>query len=121
MYFYNNKEVFLLLLLIRKGGFMLIHNVYFTLKDPSQAVIDGLVADCHKYLKDHPGVVFFAAGELAAELDRPVNDRDFQVGLHVVFENMEYQNQYQQHPKHIEFLEKNKDSWAAVRVFDSVS
>lgn len=100
---------------------MLIHNVYFTLKDCSQAAIDGLVADCYTYLKDHPGVVFFAAGQLAKELDRPVNDLDFQVGLHVVFENMDYQSQYQQHPKHIEFLETNKANWEKVRVFDSVS
>lgn len=100
---------------------MLIHNVYFTLKDRSQSAIDGLIADCCKYLKEHPGVVFFAASELAAELDRPVNDHDFQVGLHVVFENMDYQNQYQQHEKHIEFIEKNKESWEKVRVFDSIS
>jgi hypothetical protein len=100
---------------------MLVHNVYFTLKDSSQSAIDSLVGDCCKYLKDHPGVVFFAAAELAAELDRPVNDRDFHVGLHVVFENMEYQSQYQRHEKHIEFIEKNKESWAKVRVFDSVT
>ena len=100
---------------------MLIHNVYFALKDSSQPVIDGLVADCHSCLKDHPGVVFFAAGVLAKELDRPVNDLDFQVGLHVVFENMDYQTQYQQHPKHIEFIEKNKDNWQKIRVFDSLS
>ena len=100
---------------------MLIHNVYFTLKDRSQPAIDGLLADCYKYLEGHPGVVFFAAGALAAELDRPVNDQDFQVGLHVVFENLDYQAQYQQHEKHIEFLEKNKDNWQTVRVFDSVT
>jgi hypothetical protein len=100
---------------------MLIHNVYFTLKDSSQPAIDALVADCYKYLEGHPGVVFFAAGELAKELDRPVNDLDFQVGLHVVFENLEYQNQYQQHEKHIEFLETNKENWQKVRVFDSVT
>jgi hypothetical protein len=109
------------LIRIVKGFLMLIHNVYFTLKDSSQAAIDGLVADCYLYLTDHPGVVFFSAGVLAKELDRPVNDLDFQVGLHVVFETLEDQNQYQQHEKHIEFLEKNKDNWEKVRVFDSVS
>ena len=100
---------------------MLIHNVYFTLKDSSQPAIDGLVADCYKYLDKHPGVVFFAAGQLAKELDRPVNDLDFQVGLHVVFESMDYQGQYQQHEKHIEFMETNKENWQKVRVFDSVT
>jgi hypothetical protein len=99
---------------------MLAHNVYFTLKDDSQAAIDALVEDCHKYLKEHPGVVFFAAGGLAAELDREVNDLDFDVSLHVVFESLEDQDQYQAAPKHIEFLEKNKHLWKKVRIFDSV-
>ena len=64
---------------------MLSHNVFFTLKDGSDAAADRLVAACRKYLKDHPGVVFFAAGTLAPEFQRPVNDRGFQVALHVVF------------------------------------
>lgn len=99
---------------------MLAHNVYFTLKDRSAAAIDGLVGDCHKYLKAHPGVVFFAAGELAGGLDRPVNVRDFDVSLHVVFQNAEYQEQYQQAEEHLKFLEENKENWKQVRVFDSL-
>jgi hypothetical protein len=38
---------------------MLSHVVFFTLKDSSQAAIDHLVAECHRYLKNHPGVVAF--------------------------------------------------------------
>ena len=49
----------------------------------SQALVDA----CKKYLADHPGVVFFAAGTLNHELNRPVNDRDFDVALHVVFDS----------------------------------
>jgi hypothetical protein len=36
---------------------MLSHNVFFTLKDASDAAADHLVAACRKYLKDHPGVL----------------------------------------------------------------
>ncbi|MCK4999770.1 MAG: Dabb family protein [Anaerohalosphaera sp.] len=99
---------------------MLAHNVFFTLKDDSATAREELVEACHKYLKDHPGVVFFAAGSLAEELDREVNDRDFHVGLHVVFENQEYQGRYQVAEKHLQFIAENKDNWEKVRVFASV-
>lgn len=103
-----------------KGEPMLAHNVFFTLKDDSDVARADLVEACHKYLKDHPGVVFFAAGSLAEDMDREVNDRDFHVGLHVVFKSQEYQDRYQVAEKHLQFIEENKDNWAKVRVFDSV-
>jgi len=34
-----------------------------------------------------PGRGLFAAGTLADELNRPVNDRDFDVALHIVFQD----------------------------------
>ena len=102
-----------------KGEPMLAHNVYFTLKDNSDSAKEELVNACHKYLKDHPGVVFFAAGTLAEELDRPVNDMEFDVGLHVVFKNIDYQNKYQTAEAHLQFIEENKENWEQVRVFDS--
>lgn len=98
---------------------LLSHNVFFTLKDRSPERIEGLVADCHQYLKDHPGVVFFAAGRLGEEFQRPVNDRAFQVALHVVFENKAAHDAYQTVEDHLTFVEKNKENWEQVRVFDS--
>jgi hypothetical protein len=98
---------------------MLSHNVFFTLKDASDAAVDQLVAACGRYLKDHPGVLFFAAGRLAPEFQRPVNDRTFQVALHVVFTDKAAHDAYQQAPAHVTFIEENRDNWAQVRVFDS--
>ena len=46
---------------------MLAHNVYFRLNDDSPQAIENLVGSCKKYLRDHPGVVFFAAGTLEPE------------------------------------------------------
>ena len=40
----------------------LFHVVFFTLKDSSDAAIQTLLDACHKYLKNHPGVVYFGAG-----------------------------------------------------------
>ena len=98
---------------------MLAHNVYFSLNDNSTAAIERLVAACKKYLTGHPGTVFFTVGTLAAELDRPVNDRDFDVALQVVFDGMAAHDEYQKADRHLAFIAENKDNWKKVRVFDA--
>ena len=104
-----------------KGGPMLAHMVYFTLKDNSADAKEKLVAACKKYLSKHPGEVFFAAGTLAEDLNRPVNDRDFDVALHIVFQDRKAHDQYQDAPRHQQFIDENKDNWKKVRVFDSLA
>ena len=98
---------------------MLSHDVYFTLKDRSDAAKENLVQACHKYLKGHPGEVFFAAGVIAPELTREVNVRDFDVALHVVFKYKEDHDRYQVAEKHKQFIAENQSNWEKVRVFDS--
>jgi hypothetical protein len=97
----------------------LAHMVYFSLKDSSPAAKEKLVAACKKHLSGHPGEVFFAAGTLCEDLKREVNDRDFDVALHIVFKDKASQDQYQEAPRHDLFIKENKDSWTKVRVFDS--
>lgn len=98
---------------------MLAHMVYFTLKDKSPEAVNQLVASCKEYLTGHPGTVFFAAGTLTPDLERDVNDRDFDVALHVVFSSREDHDRYQQAGRHLQFIETNKSNWEKVRVFDS--
>ncbi len=98
---------------------MLGHMVYFTLKDSSDAAIQGLIDSCKEHLSGHPGTVFFAAGTRVPDLERPVNDKDFHVALQVVFKSREAQDNYQVHDRHEKFIELNRDNWATVRVFDS--
>jgi hypothetical protein len=98
---------------------MLAHNVYFLLKDRSDAARAAMVAACEKYLVNHPGVLFFACGTLQDDLDRPVNDRDFDVALHLVFDGRASHDLYQDAPIHKVFIEENRENWARVRVFDS--
>jgi hypothetical protein len=97
----------------------LAHMVYFKLKDTSPEAKEKLVAACQKYLAGHDGTVFFAAGVVADDMKRDVNDRDFDVSLHLVFENKAAHDKYAVHPRHLEFIAENKPNWAKVRVFDS--
>lgn len=101
------------------GGAMVVHDVYFALKDNSPAAKKKLVDSCKKYLQKHPGVVFFAAGTVHDELKREVNDRDWDVGLHVVFKDKASHDAYQIAETHKKFIEENKDNWKKVRVFDT--
>jgi hypothetical protein len=98
---------------------MLVHDVYFTLKDNTPAARQALVAACRKYLGQHPGTVFFACGPLAEDLNREVNDRGFDVALHIAFEDQAAHDRYQEAPLHLKFIEENRHNWAKVRVFDS--
>jgi hypothetical protein len=98
---------------------MLAHDVYFSLTDNSPAAKAKLTAACQKYLSGHPGTIWFAAGPLAAEFQRDVNDRDFDVALHLVFKNKAAHDQYATAERHLRFIEENKANWKKVRVFDS--
>jgi hypothetical protein len=100
-------------------GARLSHSVYFTLEDNSDAAIASLVADCKEYLSGHPGTVSYAAGTLAKEFNREVNDRDFDVVLLLVFENRAAHDVYQDSPRHEQFLDRQSGNWKAVRVFDA--
>lgn len=95
------------------------HMVYFTLENPSLQNIQLMLDEMNKYLNDHPGLEYFGCGTLNQELDRPVNDRQFHVSLHTVFTNRAAHDAYQIHPRHKEFIDRNKPSWKQVRVFDS--
>lgn len=98
---------------------MIVHDVYFTLKDNSEEAQKHLVDDCKKYLSDHPGIVSFFCGTRALDHVRDVNDLDFDVGLHVVFDDKASHDLYQSAPLHIQFVEENKANWAVARVFDT--
>jgi hypothetical protein len=97
----------------------LAHIVFFTLTDASAEKVQALIDACNEYLSGHPGTVYFSAATLNPDLARPVNDRDYQVALHVVFDSREAHDAYQVEPRHLKFIEDQKYNWAKVRVFDS--
>jgi hypothetical protein len=100
-------------------GPQLAHMVYFKLKDNSGAAKAKLTAACKLYLTNHPGTVYFGCGTLAGDFIREVNDRDFDVSLHMIFTSKQEHDKYQEHPRHLRFIEENKENWEKVRVFDT--
>jgi len=98
---------------------MLAHMVFFTLNERTPAAKAALVESCHKYLKGHDGIKFFAVGTLAEDLRREVNDLEFDVALHIVFKDKAAHDVYQDSAMHQKFIAENKSAWKKVRVFDS--
>jgi hypothetical protein len=103
----------------KAAGPMVVHSVYFSLKDNTPEAKKKLVESCKKYLTKHEGEVYFAAGTLAEEFDRPVNDRDFDVALLIIFKDKAAHDKYQEADRHQKFIDENKDNWKKVRVFDA--
>jgi hypothetical protein len=66
-----------------------------------------------------PGVVHFSVGTLNRELDRPINERDFDVALHLVFAPHRWHDAYQVSAAHQQFVRENESNWKLVRVVDS--
>ena len=97
----------------------LTHNVFFTLKDASDKAIENLIEECYTYLEDLPGIINFSAGRIVSENNREVNVADFHVGLHVIFSDKSYHDQYQDAEKHNIFVDRNRSNWTQVRVFDT--
>jgi Stress responsive A/B Barrel Domain len=98
---------------------VLSHDVYFALNDGSADAKRKLVEACKKYLTGHDGTVSFSVGTPASELARPVNDKEFDVALHVGFKDKAAHDAYQEHPRHKRFIEDMSGNWKKVRVFDS--
>ncbi|TFG59137.1 MAG: Dabb family protein [Spirochaetales bacterium] len=97
---------------------VLAHNVFFKLKDGSEQAVGKLISDCNTYLKPIPGILYFSVGRLHTEHAREVNVRDFHVGIHVTFLNQAAHDFYQDCDLHNQFVDRNKDTWETVRVFD---
>jgi len=102
-----------------KAESQLIHNVFFTLKDHSKEAREAFMASSKKYLTGHEGTVYFVLGTITEDVVEPVSVRDFDVALHLVFKNKEAEANYIKDPRHLEFVNANKETWSKVRVFDT--
>lgn len=90
------------------------HVVLFTLHDPADT--ESLIADCHALLR-LPGVTSGAVGR-HFDVGRPSAISDYDVGFFIAFDGTESYLGYIDHPDHVALVEKWKDRWASVRVYD---
>lgn len=98
---------------------MLAHTVYFALGDNSEQSTKHFITACKKYLSGHPGMVLFAITTLAKDVESSVNDRQFDVAIHLVFRDKAAHDEYQESARHLQFLEEQAGNWGVVRAFDS--
>ena len=96
---------------------MFSHIVIFWTDPAETDATEEVVASAKKYLASIPGVVNFHAGKMARS-HRGVVDQSYQVGLNLQFETKQAQDEYQDHPLHLEFVEKCKSLWTKVIVYD---
>lgn len=96
---------------------MFSHVVFFWTDPTNPGATDKLVANAKKYLPSVPGVLEFHAGKMVSS-HRSVVDQSYQVGLNIRFASKETQDIYQDHPQHLEFVEKSKALWTKVVVYD---
>jgi hypothetical protein len=82
---------------------MFSHVVIFWTDPANPKAADELLAGMEKYLRPLPGVLHFHAGKMATS-HRPVVDQTYQVALSIVFPDKKAQDDYQEHPLHIEFV-----------------
>jgi hypothetical protein len=73
------------------------------------------VASCKKHLIGHRGTVLFTVGTMAAEPDRSVNAREFDVSSQVVFDGMVAHDEYQNAEWHLAFIAEGKGSGDSVQ------
>ncbi len=98
----------------------LSHMVFFTLKDHTEKARETFIASCDKYLTNHEGAEFYSLGTQTDDVVEPgVGVKDFDIALHVIFASKEAEAAYLKHPRHLKFVDENKDGFAKVRVFDS--
>ena len=95
------------------------HMVFFKLKDASPEARKRFLDSCDKLLSNHEGTVYYSAGVMADAFKGDVNDREFDIALHLVFTGKAAHDKYQVSADHKKFVADNKDNMEKVRVFDS--
>ena len=96
---------------------MFSHVVIFR-TDPGKPDASGeLIAAAKKYLASIPGIVNFHVGRMATS-HRDVVDQTYQVALNIQFQSKQAQDEYQDHPQHLEFVKQCQPLFAKLVIYD---
>lgn len=98
----------------------IVHHVFFWLKNPSsEADAQKLIAGL-RTLRAIPKIRELRIGVPAATEQRSVVDCSYQVSELMVFDSVEDQRRYQEHPIHKAFVAACEGLWDRVVVYDSI-
>lgn len=100
-----------------KTGF--IHTVFFYTPEGQTAEELADLEAGIRTLAAIPSVLEFYVGP-AAGTPREVVDNSYGISLIVHFADQAGHDLYQDHPIHLEFIEKHQDQWEKVQVYDSL-
>lgn len=84
---------------------MFSHIVIFWTDPAKPNAADELLAAAKRMLGGLPGILHFHAGKMVGS-ERPVVEQSYQVALNMTFATKKAQDEYQAHPRHVEFVEK---------------
>jgi hypothetical protein len=97
----------------------LVHHVFFWLKNPDSKEDRNKLIEGLRSLMKIEQLRLGKIGVPAATEKRPVVDHSYSVSWLNIFDDVEGQNQYQEHPIHLKFVEECKHLWERVLVYDS--
>lgn len=102
------------------SGKAIAHDLYFTLKDNSEENRAALIAEAKRCLAPHPGIAYFSTGVMTEDLKKGLFvDSDFDVVVHMVFENRQALKTYAKTKLHNEFVAQQSNKFKKFRIFDS--
>jgi hypothetical protein len=98
---------------------MFVHHVFFWLKNPESKEDYNKLSSGLKSLSEIEPKVLFHVGVPAAT-NRPVIETSYAFSLLLIFNTLEEQESYQEHPVHLKFVEDCSALWSKVTVYDSI-
>jgi hypothetical protein len=97
-----------------------IHTVFFWVnEDTEKSDVQQLIQDCKTYLGAVKTVEKIEVGKPAGT-PRDVVDNSYAVNCIVYFKDKAAHDYYQTAQKHLDFIERNKDIWKKVQVYDMI-
>lgn len=97
-----------------------VHHVFFWLKGSApKADVDKLIAGLQT-LRNIPEVRELRIGVPAGTEERSIVDSSYSVSELIVFDTVEDQKRYQDHPIHQQFVKTHGHIWDKVVVYDSI-
>jgi Stress responsive A/B Barrel Domain len=100
---------------------VLVHHVFFWLKNPSSADDRNKLIEGLKTLRKIETVHDLRIGIPAETEKRPVVDSSYSVSELIFFDDLKGQGTYQDHPVHKKFVEDCSALWEKVIVYDAMT